>query len=77
MTALPKIVGLISALSGAAGTWLLYKGSFAYEQLMPYVNNAMIDEISKRNKKRHAFQRAGLILIMISFLLAGIGVLLS
>jgi hypothetical protein len=77
MSMLPKIVGLISALSGAVGTWLLYKGSFAYEQMAYYSNHAMAEEVGKRNKTRHSLQRAGLILIMISFVLAGISVLLG
>ena len=77
LTVLPKIIGILSAVSGAVGTGLLYKGSFAYEQLMPYSNAEMVAEMTKRNKSRNRFQRAGLALIMVSFVLAGVSVLLG
>lgn len=70
-----KILGLVSAASGAFGTLLLFFGSFAYEQPAYYMSKNAIDVIIKRNKRRQLFQRAGLGLIMISFLLAGLSVL--
>jgi len=70
-----KILGLVSAASGALGTLLLFFGSFAYEQPAYYMSKNMIDAMVKRNKRRQLFQRAGLGLIMISFLLAGFSVL--
>jgi hypothetical protein len=77
VSVLPKIIGVLSAISGAGGTGLLYKGSFAYEQFSHYASRASVAEMSQRNRKRHRLQRAGLLLIMISFVLAGISVLLG
>jgi hypothetical protein len=70
-----KIVGLISAASGAFGTLLLFFGSFAYEQPPYYTKPAMIAALIKRNKRRQLLQRAGLGFIMLSFVLAGLSVL--
>jgi hypothetical protein len=66
-----KILGLVSAASGAVGTLLLFFGSFAYEQPPYYTKPAMIAALIKRNKRRQLLQRAGLGLIMLSFVLAG------
>jgi hypothetical protein len=71
-----KIVGLLSAISGAVGTPFLYRGSFAYEQPSFYANQQLLEEMGKRNKKRRQFQRIGLGLLMISFVLAGFSVVL-
>jgi hypothetical protein len=70
-----KIIGLVSAASGAFGTLLLFYGSFVYEQPAYYMSKNMIDAMVKRNKRRQLFQRAGLGLIMLSFVLAGLSVL--
>ena len=70
-----KILGLASAASGAFGTLLLFFGSFAYEQPAYYMSKNSIDAMVKRNKKRQLLQRAGLGLIMLSFVLAGLSVL--
>lgn len=72
-----KIFGLLSAILGAAGTVCLYLGSFAYEQFPYYASRASVAETSRRNRKRQRLQRVGLALIMISFVLAGISVLLG
>jgi hypothetical protein len=73
----PQIVGLLSAVSGAVGTLFLFFGSFAYEQLSPYVNSKIIDDIARRNRKRQFRQRIGLGFLMLSFILAGLSVMLS
>jgi hypothetical protein len=70
-----KIVGLVSAASGALGTLLLFFGSFAYEQPAYYMSKNMNDAMVKRNTRRQVFQRMGLGLIMLSFVLAGLSVL--
>jgi chromosome condensin MukBEF MukE localization factor len=55
----------------ATGTLLL----FFYEQPPYYTKPAMIAALIKRNKRRQLLQRAGLGLIMLSFVLAGFSVL--
>jgi hypothetical protein len=70
-----KILGLVSAASGALGTLLLFFGSFSYEQPAYYMSKNSIDAMVKRNKKRQSLQRASLGLIMLSFVLAGLSVL--
>jgi hypothetical protein len=70
-----KILGLVSAASGAFGTLLLFFGSFAYEQPAYYMSKNAIDVMVKRNKRRQVFQRMGLGLIMLSFVVAGLSVL--
>jgi len=72
-----KIFGLLSAVLGAGGTILLFFGSFAYEGFGAYYNQEMIDAQVKRNKRRGMLQRTGLVLLMLSFVLAGFGVVLS
>ena len=72
-----KILGLLSAILGAGGTFLLYIGSFAYEGFQPYHNPQTIDAQVKRNKKRQRLQRAGLGLLMASFVVGFLSVLLG
>jgi hypothetical protein len=72
-----KIVGLLSAISGAVGTLLLFFGSFAYEQPSYYANQKLIDDMVKRNKRRQLLQRTGLGLLMLSFVLGGASVAIS
>jgi hypothetical protein len=74
---IPHIVGLLSAVSGAVGTLFLFFGSFAYEQLSPYVNSTIIDDMAGRNRKRQFRQRIGLGFLMLSFVLGGASVVLS
>ncbi len=69
-----KILGLLSAVVGASGTLLLFFGSFAYEGFAPYYNKEIIDAQVKRNKRRQRLQRAGLLLLILSFVLAGLSV---
>ena len=72
-----QIVGLLSAVSGAVGTLFLFFGSFAYEQLSPNTNPEIIRDMAERNKRRRFRQRIGLGLLMLSFVLAGFGVVLN
>ena len=72
-----RIVGLLSAVTGAVGTLLLFFGGFAYEQPSYYANQKLIDAMVKRNKRRQLLQRTGLGLLMLSFVLAGFSVVLS
>lgn len=60
---------ILSAISGLAGTLLLFKGSFAFEQFPYYTNPEMIKQVSARNRRRAAFQRTGLSLLACSFIL--------
>ncbi|MGO8738184.1 hypothetical protein [Rhodoblastus sp.] len=72
MTLTPgKWINLTAAACGAVGTFLLFKGSFAFEAPAAYMNKQLIDEMIARNLRRYRFQRAGLSLLMVSFLLAG------
>jgi hypothetical protein len=66
-----KIIQLISAIAGAVGTGLLYKGSFAYEQPGGWMDDALLTRMTERNKHRQCMQRCGLFLLMVSFVLAG------
>lgn len=72
-----KALGIASAVAGALGTALLYRGSFAYESFTPYTNPNLVEEMKRRNVKRRRFQQAGLLLLMVSFALAGISVAVS
>lgn len=73
MTTSPgKWVSLTAAARGAIGTFLLFKGSFAYEAPAAYMNKQLIDVMVARNLRRQWFQRAGLALLMVSFVLAGV-----
>ena len=62
---------LASAVCGAIGTGLLYRGSFALEAPAAFADDAFIADMVARNKKRQRLQRAGLSLLMLSFLLGG------
>jgi hypothetical protein len=72
-----KIVGMLSAIFGAGGTLVLFFGSFSYEGFGQYENKQSIDAKIKRNERRQCLQRVGLGLLMLSFLLAGVSVLLG
>jgi hypothetical protein len=74
---LGKILGLLSAVLGAAGTILLFFGSFAYEAPTVYMNEELLANMIKRNKRRQFQQRSGLILLLLSFVLAGFSVWFS
>ncbi len=67
-----KIVNLAAAASGALGTVLLFRGSFAYEAPAYYMNKKLMEDMRDRNSRRMVLQRNGLRLLMLSFTLAGI-----
>ena len=77
-----KTIAVVSALAGALGTWLLVHFSFAFEHGPGYYADAetaaqeMLDR-NRRNKQRALWQRRGLWLLLISFLLQTISVLIS
>jgi hypothetical protein len=74
-----KALNILSAILGAIGTALLFKGSFAYEQ-MSYMDTedfAITKGIARRNRWRRNFQNTGLALILASFVLAGISATLA
>ena len=70
-------LNLASAAAGAIGTMLLFSGSFAYEQLGGYANQALVDKVRARNKRRQTSQRIGLCLLLLSFLLQGAGAVVA
>ena len=68
-----KIVGLLSAALGALGTLLLFFGSFAYEQPSPTSTKKRSTAYdSGTSGGRQCLQRAGLGLLMLSFVLGGV-----
>ena len=69
-----KIVQLAAALCGAAGTTLLYLGSFRYIMTAGYANEEFLRKMSKRNKRRLTLQRVGLECLMLSFLFSAVSV---
>jgi hypothetical protein len=72
-----KILGLLSAALGAGGTLLLFFGSFAYEAPAAYMSAKLVADMTKRNKRRQFKQRLGLLLLLLSFILAGASVCAS
>jgi hypothetical protein len=62
---------LASALSGALGTISLFKGSFVFDQ-PPTFGKPDRQEQYARNLRRLGFQKIGLSLILLSFVLEGI-----
>lgn len=66
--------GLAAALLGAAGTALLYKGSFAFVQLGGFfVSDDLHKKAQASNARRLKLQRAGLCLLLGSFIVQGLG----
>lgn len=70
-------VSLVSAVFGAVGAWLLFRGSFALAQgpsgyglLATW--QAEAGERRSRNRRRLLLQRMGLALILVSFALQGV-----
>jgi hypothetical protein len=74
-----KIMNLASAACGVLGALALYNGSFAYEHpgFLADAQNKMINEMWGRNRRRQRWQRFGLGLITISFLLQGVATTLD
>ncbi len=67
MTAI-KILPVLSSLSAGLGTYVLYKGSFAYESFPFYASNKLIEEMGQRNKKRKRAQFIGVTLLLLAVL---------
>jgi hypothetical protein len=65
---LPTLLNILAASSGMFGSVLLYKGSFSFEAPTGYMNQGLLDDIAKRNKKRKLLQRIGMIFLFIGFL---------
>ena len=72
-------LGLGAAACGALGTLLLYFGTFGLQPLLGNYNVPSKDDrrIDARNRRRRKLQRAGLLFLLTSFLLAGIKELLG
>ncbi len=73
----PKILAVLSMISGILGTWLLYKGSVSLGQFDGYWNDKLIAELTARNNKRLKIQRTGLGFLIASIVLAGASALLG
>jgi hypothetical protein len=73
---LAKTLAVLSAVSGLAGTCVLFFWTFGFE--MPGVFLPPHDEVTRasaRNARRHVMQKVGLGLLVLSFLLNLIAVL--
>ena len=74
---MPKILAVLSMISGILGTWLLYKGSVSLGQFSAYWNDKLIAEVKAQNSKRLKIQRTGLGFLIASIVLAGASALLG
>ena len=54
-----KILGVASAVAGAVGSLLLNKGTFGFEAPAVYMSQELVDQMTARNRRRLALQRAG------------------
>jgi hypothetical protein len=70
-----KLIQLLAAACGVAGTVLLYLGSFGLEARPS--DTDLLKKMAERNEQRLWRQRLGLEFLLISFLSGGIGVALS
>jgi hypothetical protein len=68
-----KLIQLLAAVCGVAGTVLLYFGTFGLEARPFYSDTDLLKKIEQRRWR----QRLGLEFLLISFVLGGIGVALS
>jgi hypothetical protein len=73
----PKILAVLSMISGILGTWLLYKGSVSLGQFGAYWNDKLIAELKAQNSERLKIQRTGLGFLIASIVLAGASALLG
>lgn len=67
---LSRAFSLIAAALGAVGTFLLFRGSFAFEAPAFYSSPQLMAEMVARNARRRRLQQWGLRLLMASFLLS-------
>jgi hypothetical protein len=77
MMTTPKILAILSMISGILGTWLLYKGSLSSGQFGAYWNDKLIEEVKAQNSERLKIQRTGLGFLIASIVLAGASALLG
>lgn len=70
-----KILNLIGALFGAAGTFLMYKGTYGFAPSASYMGSPS-QEAAKANAKRARLQKCGLLLLMASFVLQAVAQLM-
>lgn len=66
-----KTLNVASAAFGLLGTLLMYRGTFGLVASGAYMNAALLAEVKKGNDRRQLLQRAGLILLTISFAMQG------
>lgn len=74
---LVKTFGLASALCGAIGTLLLLMASSALEPPNAWGSESLRKSVEARNRRRQVLRVSGLGFLLASFVLAGIGVVLS
>jgi hypothetical protein len=66
---LDKCLMLVGAIAGAAGTGLLYRGSFSFIQPGGFfLGEDTLAKVKARNTKLGRLQRTGLVFLMLSFL---------
>lgn len=75
------LLGLTSACLGAVGTICLFHGSFAFEATEggPFGGpelSAHNRKVTVKNRRRLIWQRSGLLLLLLSFILQGCGALI-
>jgi hypothetical protein len=66
---LSRFIQIAAALCGAIGTVFLYFGSFAYEAPPVWMNEAILQQMNERNRRRQENERIGLSFLLLSFLL--------
>ena len=71
-----RILSIVAAVLGAAGTVWLARGSFAYEQLAVWADDEIIRALAARNARRQRQQQFGLGLLMASFVVQGVSAIL-
>ncbi|WP_176080810.1 hypothetical protein [Paraburkholderia tropica] len=67
-----KTLNIASAAIGVLGTFLMYKGTFGLVASGAYMNTAVLADVKRGNDRRQLLQRAGLILLTISFCVQGV-----
>jgi hypothetical protein len=65
-----KVLAALSGLSGASGTYLMYKYTVTLAQFSAYWNAKLIAEVNAENVKRLKYQRIAFALLIASIFLA-------
>jgi len=73
MGAIARIVSLAGLVAAFVGTLLIWKTGFVYESFAAWTDQAMVDDISRRNKRRQLYQRLGFGMLSAGFVLQFIG----